>query len=84
MTENTAPTANKSPTYRLVAERVEQDTIDYLRDQRNAGSSWRAISLNLWARHNLDVTEVTLRKWWDDAREAEALAAEAAEAATTP
>lgn len=59
----------KSPTYLLVAERVGKDTIEFLRERREEGESWRTISLNLWAEHELDVTEVTLRKWWADAAE---------------
>lgn len=62
------PRGNKSPTYRLVAERVGTDTIEWLRTQRELGNTWRHISLHLWAKHNVDVTEVTLRKWWDDAQ----------------
>lgn len=60
--------ADRSPTYQLVAEKVGQDTIRWLRAQRDSGRSWRAISLQLWAEHNVDVTEVTLRKWWADAQ----------------
>lgn len=64
----------KSPTYLLVAEKVGQDTIAWLRQERERldsngrQRSWRAISLELWAEHDLDVTEVTLRKWWADAQ----------------
>lgn len=62
---NTPPT--KSPTYKLVSEKVGTETIDYLRKLRTDGLSWRSISLRLYREHELDVTEVTLRKWWDDA-----------------
>jgi hypothetical protein len=68
MADTSVPAGNKSPTYRLVAERVGKDTVDWLRVQREKGTTWRHISLNLWAEHSVDVTEVTLRKWWDDAQ----------------
>lgn len=68
----------ESPTYKLVAERVGRDTIEFFEAERAAGKSWRAISLALFRDHDLDVTEVTMRKWWDDA------AAEAEEPAEEP
>lgn len=61
----------KSPTYRLAAEKVGKDTAEWINDQREAGHSWRWISLELYARHKLDVTEITIRRWWLDAQETE-------------
>lgn len=62
--------ANQSPLYRLVSEKVGKGAIEYLRERRERGMSWRGISIGLLADHELDVTEVTLRKWWSDAQEA--------------
>lgn len=63
---------SKSPTYLLVQEKVGQETIEWLRAQRGPDDSapdksWRGISLELYREHGLDITEVTLRKWWADA-----------------
>jgi hypothetical protein len=60
----------KSPTYLLVSEKVGAPAIEWLRQLR-PDWSWRMISLELYRRHGLDVTEVTLRKWWADAQEQE-------------
>lgn len=60
-------TTTKSPTYLLVQEKVGRDTVDWLRVQRDAEKSWRLISLELLRDHDLNVTEVTLRSWWDKA-----------------
>ena len=60
-------TTTKSPTYQLVAEKAGVDTIEYLTARRDAGDSWRLISLQLLNRYGINVTEVTLRSWWDKA-----------------
>lgn len=53
----------------LVGEKVGQETMEYLRTRRGEGASWRFISMQLLSEHGIDVTEVTLRKWWSDAQE---------------
>ncbi len=65
-TESKPPPVH-SALHQLVAEKVGKSTVDWLREQRDAGTTWRQISLRLWRDHELDVTEVTLRKWWADA-----------------
>jgi hypothetical protein len=70
MTEPNRPTegtTNKSPTYLLVQEKVGKDPIDWMREKRDASTSWRAISYGLLSEYGVNVTDVTLRKWWDDA-----------------
>ena len=69
----------QSPTYRLVSEKSGRDAMEYLREKREAGVSWRNISLGLYADHQLSITEVTLRKWWADAHLAEAEGEEASD-----
>lgn len=65
MTEST-----QSPLYRLVAEKTGQDTVEWMRERRERGISWRGISMALLSEHGLDVTEVTLRKWWSQGEQA--------------
>lgn len=66
-----ATAASKSPTYLLAASKLGRDPIDWIAELRDEGLTWRAISLLLWSSHWLDVTEVTLRKWWADAQAAQ-------------
>lgn len=66
-----ATAASKSPTYLLAASKLGRDPIHWIAEQRDVGSTWRVISLLLWSSYRLNITEVTLRKWWADAQAAQ-------------
>ena len=59
-----------SPTRRLLDHLTSGRFGTYVADRRNAGKSWRQVSLDIRDDFAIDVTHETLRNWFPDDRRA--------------
>ena len=55
---------NNSPLYKLLATKLGSDPVSDMIKRRDRGESWRSISLEYLTKHDISVTEVTLRSWY--------------------
>lgn len=54
---------NRSPLYQLLAARLGKDPVEDIRSRREAGQSWRTITILYLTDYQVSVTDVTLRNW---------------------
>ena len=57
-----------TPIRRLLEHLIEDGLEDYITVRRQAGKSWRLISLDIRDEYDVDVTHETLRGWFPDVR----------------
>lgn len=57
----------KSPTHQLADAKLGRPLADLVSERRQAGDSWRRISLSIFTETGLDVSGETLRVWFPEA-----------------
>lgn len=60
--------------YALLHEKLQRDPLEDMRERRERGESWRAISIAYLVEQGVSVTDVTLRSWWADSEQQSASA----------
>lgn len=57
--------AEQSTLYQLLREKLGEDPVADMSKRRQRGDSWRAIERTYLLEHDISVTDVTLRFWYD-------------------